>query len=142
MNISTLLRGRTGRTGRTSRTGRIVAATATAVLTAAGLGISAAGTASAAETGRDTPQSLNGITYSYALQNQNTGRCVDDSFAYGLRAFTCNGMNFQKFNFYQQSNGSWVLQNQNTGRCVDDSLAYGLRAFTCNGMNFQTFNFV
>ncbi|MFJ4797787.1 hypothetical protein [Kitasatospora purpeofusca] len=77
MNIPTVLR---------TRTARVTAA----ALTAAALGLTAAGTAEARTTG---------VVYAYALQNQNTGRCVDDSGAYGLRAFTCNGLNYQNFNF-------------------------------------------
>lgn len=32
-----------------------------------------------------------------AIKNLNTGRCIDDSSAYGLRAFGCNGLNYQQF---------------------------------------------
>ncbi|MEU3375297.1 RICIN domain-containing protein [Streptomyces sp. NPDC006660] len=72
-----------------------------------------------------------------ALKNVNTGRCVDDSGAYGLRPFGCNGLNYQYWGLYGQSNGNWVLKNGNTGRCIDDSGAYGLRSFGCNGLNYQ-----
>ena len=76
----------------------------------------------------------------HAIQNQNTKRCLDDSFAYGLRAFGCNGLDFQKWAVYEpagQNSPIWFLKNLATGRCVDDSAAYGLRAFPCNNMNFQ-----
>jgi hypothetical protein len=110
VNLAKLAFGRTAKTG-------------AALAVAAGLALGLSGTAHAAS--------------ALTLQNQNTGRCVDDSYAYGLRAFGCNGMSYQKFWFYGQSDGSYVLQNQNTGRCVDDSFDYGLRAFGCNGMNYQ-----
>ncbi|MFD4628656.1 RICIN domain-containing protein [Streptomyces sp. NPDC058284] len=72
-----------------------------------------------------------------AIKNLNTGRCIDDSGAYGLRAFGCNGLNYQYWAMTGQSNGNWVLKNGNTGRCIDDSGAYGLRSFGCNGLNYQ-----
>lgn len=33
----------------------------------------------------------------YALQNTVTLRCLDDSFSYGLRTLSCNGLNYQKW---------------------------------------------
>ena len=35
-----------------------------------------------------------------AIQNQHTKRCLDDSFAYGLRSFPCNRLNYQSFISY------------------------------------------
>lgn len=89
-----------------------------------------------------SPAIADGQIYYYALQNQNTGRCVDDSWDYGLRAFTCNGLNYQNFNWYKQTDGTWVIQNQNTGRCIDDSTDYGLRAFGCNYLSYQRWTIV
>ena len=37
---------------------------------------------------------------SFLLKNQATGRCIDDSFAYGLRAFPCNGLTFQQWRYW------------------------------------------
>jgi hypothetical protein len=71
--------------------------------------------------------------------NIETNRCIDDSFAYGLRAFPCNGLAFQTFDVIPQPDGRWVLRNRATARCIDDSLAYGLRAFPCNNLSFQAF---
>jgi hypothetical protein len=71
--------------------------------------------------------------------NIETDRCIDDSLAYGLRAFLCNGLAFQTFDTITQADGSWALKNQATNRCIDDSLAYGLRAAPCNGLAFQAF---
>ncbi|MFI9237566.1 hypothetical protein [Streptomyces sp. NPDC053079] len=34
---------------------------------------------------------------SSAPQHANTGRCIDDSYAYGLRAFGCNGLDYQRW---------------------------------------------
>ncbi len=58
--------------------GAIVAVTAMAALTLAG-----SGTANASVPG--------GVT----LRNVNTGRCIDDSFGYGLRSTTSNGWSTQ-----------------------------------------------
>ncbi|MEU9497889.1 RICIN domain-containing protein [Streptomyces sp. NPDC048196] len=88
------------------------------------------------------PAIANGQIYFYALKNQSTGRCVDDSWGAGLRAFTCNGLNYQNFNWYPQSDGTWVIQNQNTGRCIDDSADYGLRAFGCNYSAYQRWSII
>ncbi|WP_254069060.1 ricin-type beta-trefoil lectin domain protein [Streptomyces sp. TM32] len=130
MNISMLLQGRVARAA--------AIASATLALTVSGNAAGATTSSKLQHHGRLS----NGTVYAYALQNQNTGRCVDDSFAYGLRAFGCNGLNYQRFNYYSQPDGSWVLQNQNTGRCVDDSFAYGLRAFGCNGLNYQKWRII
>ncbi|MFF5921958.1 RICIN domain-containing protein [Streptomyces flavochromogenes] len=74
-------------------------------------------------------------------QNNETRRCMDDSWAEDLRSFPCNGMDFQQFRY---SDGVWggdryyhELRNKVTGRCVDDSWAGQLRAWPCNGMKFQ-----
>jgi hypothetical protein len=71
------------------------------------------------------------------IQNQNTGRCIDDSFAFGLRSFPCNGLSFQQWSVVGFQDGTIHLVNENTGRCIDDSLAFGLRSFPCNGLSFQ-----
>lgn len=88
-----------------------------------------------------TPAQARTEVFHFDGQNNATRRCMDDSFAYGLRAFDCNRTDFQQFRF---SDGVWggdryshEVRNKVTGRCIDDSFAYGLRAFDCNGMNFQ-----
>ncbi|WP_318212207.1 MULTISPECIES: RICIN domain-containing protein [unclassified Streptomyces] len=83
-----------------------------------------------------TPAQARADIFHFDGQNNETRRCMDDSWAEGLRAFPCNGMDFQQFRF---SDGTYYheLRNKETGRCVDDSWAEGLRAFPCNGMNFQ-----
>ena len=115
---------------------------AAAVLAAAALLLTGTTAAHAATPKPKGPAIADGTVYYYALKNQNTGRCVDDSWDYGLRAFTCNGLNYQNFNWYKQSDGTWVVQNQNTGRCIDDSNDYGLRAFGYNALSYQRFSFV
>ncbi|MEV7004322.1 RICIN domain-containing protein [Streptomyces sp. NPDC093982] len=121
---------------RTARPMVAVFATATLLLT----GTTAAQAATPKPEG--PTMGADGTTYYYVLKNQNTGRCVDDSWAYGLRAFTCNALNYQNFNWYRQSDGTWVIQNQNTGRCIDDSLDYGLRAFGCNYLSYQRWTII
>lgn len=66
------------------------------------------------------------------------GRCLDDSFAYGLRVINCNGTNWQLWSVGNPGPG-YAMQNLATGRCVDDSSAYGLRAVPCNGLSYQFF---
>ncbi len=68
--------------------------------------------------------------------------CIDDSIAYGLRLFSCNGMDYQKWYI----DASWpnpytptFFQNVATERCLDDSV-YGLRAFPCNGGVWQVWS--
>lgn len=70
------------------------------------------------------------------MRNQNTGRCIDDSQAYGLRAFPCNGLSYQGWHTISGHPGQF--QNQNTGRCIDDSLRYGLRAYPCNDGSYNS----
>lgn len=70
-------------------------------------------------------------------RNVETSRCIDDSFAYGLRAFPCNGLTFQGWHKGPIGGGS-LLKNQATGRCLDDSFTFGLRAIPCNSSPYQT----
>lgn len=69
-------------------------------------------------------------------RNVATNRCMDDSFAFGLRAFPCNGGVYQYIT-YESGTFGFRLRFGQTGRCVDDSLAFGLQAFPCNGTRFQ-----
>src|SRR5258708_25918032 len=71
------------------------------------------------------------------LKNVHTHQCVDDSFASGLRAYDCNGLNYQEFRFTLDSNGSLEIKNMHTDRCIDDSYSYGLRSYSCNGLDYQ-----
>lgn len=74
------------------------------------------------------------------LRNLATGQCIDDSFAYGLRAISCNGLSYQVWAWtnFNGGYGRSPFQNQNTGRCMDDSFAYGLRHYDCNQSQYQT----
>ncbi len=71
------------------------------------------------------------------LINDYTGKCVDDSSAYGLRAIACKqGDGNQKWLLKVSSTSpvqAQVLQDQSTGLCIDDSFSNGLRAIKCNG---------
>jgi hypothetical protein len=78
-------------------------------------------------------------TFTVTMTNQATGRCVDDSFGYGLRAFGCNGQNYQRWLWIAWSDGTSTFVNENTGRAIDDSLGYGLRSFTENDESYQSF---
>jgi hypothetical protein len=68
------------------------------------------------------------------LVNQATGRCLDDSNAYGLRAYPCNGGVYQRLQFISNHDALFMRA---TGRCVDDSFSYGLRSYPCNSSQYQ-----
>jgi len=76
------------------------------------------------------------------FQNIITGQCLDDSAAYGLRAYQCDVHHdasriFQQFKttFHRPPN-LLTFQNMATGSCVDDS-SFGLRGYFCNGTYYQ-----
>ncbi|WP_051820411.1 RICIN domain-containing protein [Streptomyces sp. NRRL S-920] len=73
-------------------------------------------------------------------QNNETRRCLDDSFAYGLRTFGCNRTDFQQFWAKRvEVSGKEFRQihNKVTGRCLDDSFEFGLRPYPCYGGAWQ-----
>jgi hypothetical protein len=74
-------------------------------------------------------------------QDYATGRCLDDSYAYGLRSFPCNGLIYQEFNLTQarEPYDATIFVNAATQRCMDDSYAFGLRSIPCNGSLYQEF---
>jgi hypothetical protein len=72
--------------------------------------------------------------YYESWQNYNTKGCIDDSFQYGLRSFSCNYSHYQHWRLL---GAGGQLQNVATGRCMDDSFQYGLRSFPCNNLNYQ-----
>jgi hypothetical protein len=67
------------------------------------------------------------------LWNKHTSRCLEDSFAGGLRTLTCRDVGTQVW--YETS---WEtiaereLRNSHTNRCLEDSFVAGLRAVACN----------
>ncbi|WP_084721693.1 RICIN domain-containing protein [Rhodococcus marinonascens] len=65
------------------------------------------------------------------VQNRVTGACLDNS-SFGLRAFSCNGLDFQRWNFLFTDDLVYVVQNLSTGLCLDHSTQNGLRALGCN----------
>lgn len=69
------------------------------------------------------------------LQNAATERCLDDSDAFKLRTYECNGgTTFQSWKIRGWEQGNEYL-NAATGLCLDDSLGGGLRTFRCGGGN-------
>lgn len=76
------------------------------------------------------------LAYHGQLSNEATGRCLDDSFSYGLRTIPCNGSSYQHWYVYESYYDSFILKNVATERCLDDS-AYGLRTFACNETEYQ-----
>lgn len=81
-----------------------------------------------------SPANASGTGY----RNEQTKRCLDDSFAFGLRTIPCNYSGYQDFFARGQLGAPKQLANQGaTGRCVDNSVPYGLRAFPCNDLAYQ-----
>ncbi|GAA1950740.1 RICIN domain-containing protein [Kitasatospora viridis] len=89
--------------------------------------------------------------------NNNTGRCVDDSFDSNavsgnlLRGFPCLANSYsggwQEWTVVEVSSGGASLQNAATGLCLDDSDAGPngsdlLRGFPCNGLSWQHWRIV
>lgn len=69
-------------------------------------------------------------------------RCLDDSYAYGLRVFNPCWSGSSVYSRYQSwyrypTPGGWTFRNQATGRCLDHSFSHLLRTFPCNGLNYQ-----
>lgn len=76
------------------------------------------------------------------FENTGTGRCLDDSWDYNLRAYYCNNGDWQEWEQIIQGSGFWwVLRNVHTGRCADDSFSYGLRAYPCNYSWYQKWHY-
>lgn len=90
------------------RSMRKIGTTVAALAVAAGVTVvMGAGTASA-----DSVQTF---------RNGATGDCLDDSAAYDLRTFTCNGLNYQQWTVHVWGDGTRRLENVQTGNCVYDS---------------------
>jgi hypothetical protein len=109
------------------------------ILTALMPALTATGAANAAV--RAAPRhtdSLNNAPVVRVIKSNSTGRCLDDSSGFGLRFFPCNGLQYQKFDVYNNPNGTRYLVNRVTGRCVEDATdGSGLRARNCNGAGNQ-----
>ncbi|GAA2734598.1 hypothetical protein [Streptomyces nogalater] len=56
-----------------------------------------AATAAIAALSVSTPAQARADVFHFDGQNNATRRCMDDSFAYGLRAFGCNRQDFQQW---------------------------------------------
>lgn len=64
------------------------------------------------------PRSEAGVLAVQTFRNQQSGRCLDDSFAYGPRPFGCNNLDFQRWTVINYGSDSRGLRNVNTGRCL------------------------
>lgn len=87
-----------------------------------------------------------GDANSYEIKNVNTGQCLDDSTAYGVRAFGCNKASYvngyqkwQPFEWESTASSDYLVQwyNVATSSCLDYSFQYGLRGFGCNTSSFN-----
>lgn len=54
------------------------------------------------------------------LRNYATGRCLDHSQEYGVRAIRCNGWNWQRWLPHRASDGTIFLVNKATALCLGD----------------------
>lgn len=72
------------------------------------------------------------------FKNRWTGRCLDDSYTYGLRTFGCNGLDYQRWYVHVWADGTRRLRNVHTGRCIYDSDAI-LTMRTCDSSTNQSF---
>jgi hypothetical protein len=72
----------------------------------------------------------------FHISNRVTGRCIDDSFEYGLRAIQCYNNAHQAWDTPNRAGGE-PFRNLATGRCIDDSFEYGFRTINCNGGSHQ-----
>lgn len=59
-----------------------------------------------------------GTTAINTLANQQSKRCLDDSFAYGVRTYPCNGTNFQRWSVTNWGDGTREFRNVDTRRCL------------------------
>jgi hypothetical protein len=132
--------------GRGSRIVLIMAMMLAALISVTASPASAATAASAASSGVvSTPRGTQVVTPDSTtvvkLINDYTGKCVDDSNDYGLRAIACKqGDGNQKWLLKVSATNPdlpQVLQDQSTGLCLDDSFSNGLRAIKCNGDDNQ-----
>lgn len=75
----------------------------------------------------------------YFMVNQGTKRCLDDSKAFGLRMFGCNGQTFQQWRLHglNESGTAWTIENENTKSCVQGSSTGALFTLPCNGLSVQ-----
>lgn len=94
-------------------------------LALAALSLIATGTANAEATGEM------GVSEVSTFQNQGTRQCMDDSYKYGLRGFTCNGGEWQRWVLTRWKDGTYQLKNGSTQRCIFSSLS-GTTMRTCD----------
>ncbi|MFI0404555.1 RICIN domain-containing protein [Actinomadura sp. 3N508] len=73
----------------------------------------------------------------YELRHIASNMCLDDSNAYGLRAFPCNKMTYQSWWLHRWRDGTTQIKNQATLRCLDQS-SYGMRTYPCNATVYQS----
>jgi hypothetical protein len=95
--------------------------TIVALAAACSLGVALAGTADAtAPLGtRVTEAAVQPADAIEHYGNMATGGCLDDSFAYNFRGFTCNRTNFQNWNVHiYQGDGTRQISNIATNRCI------------------------
>ncbi|MGW7546772.1 RICIN domain-containing protein [Streptomyces sp. NPDC054770] len=62
------------------------------------------------------------------FQNQQTLLCMDDSTGYGMRAYTCNGGDFQQWYVHVWGDSTRQLKNKHTGRCLSGNSSTPLAA--------------
>ena len=73
--------------------------------------------------------------------NWNSGTCLDDSSASGLRMHGCSDASYnngyQKWRVYYDGGGSYQFMNVKTGLCLDGSSNYGVRTHACSDASYN-----
>lgn len=100
---------------------------ALAAVAAAAVVLSVAGPAAAVASGQP-------------VWNGHTNRCLEDSNSAGLRTYTCNGSDYQKWQISSPNGADVILRNAVTGNCLDDSYSGGLRMYACNNLEYQNWD--
>lgn len=74
----------------------------------------------------------------FELKHVGSGRCLDDSAAYGLRVFPCNASKYQSWIPHRWNDGTVQLRNQATNWCLDHNYHDYTRMHPCNDTQYQS----
>jgi hypothetical protein len=72
------------------------------------------------------------------FRNRWSGFCLDHSTQSGLRAFPCNGLNYQKWNVHVHPDNTRRLRNENTQICLGSQL--GVLTGSCRDNRTYSWN--